>query len=135
MNKIAKIPSIILIASILLFGNASILKSSGILSNEIRAVEVAVNGDIYLHLFASLILGFFCRLATKRNLFLGLPSTTIFVLLLVILDESIQFFIPSREFSWLDMQVNVLGVLFGTYFINLILWRKKISEYCINKIN
>lgn len=124
MGKIAKMPFTILIASVLLFGSASIFKSSGILGNEIRAVEIAIHGAIYLHLFASLLLGIFCRLATKQNLCLALPPTTVFVLLLVILDESIQFFIPSRQFSWLDMQVNVFGVLLGTYFTNAVLCHK-----------
>lgn len=122
MGKIAKLPFTILIASVLLFGSASIFKSSGILGNEIRTVEIAIHGAIYLHLLASLLLGIFCRLATKQNLCLALPPTTVFVLLLVILDESIQFFIPSRQFSWLDMQVNVFGVLLGTYFTNAVLW-------------
>ncbi|MDD9156060.1 VanZ family protein [Aliivibrio sp. S4TY2] len=122
MGKIAKMPFTILITSVLLFGSASIFKSSGILGNEIRTVEIAIHGAIYLHLFASLLLGIFCRLATKQNLCLALPPTTVFVLLLVILDESIQFFIPSRQFSWLDMQVNVFGVLLGTYFTNAVLW-------------
>ncbi|RYU67909.1 hypothetical protein ERW51_10820 [Aliivibrio finisterrensis] len=124
MGKIAKMPFTILIASVLLFGSASIFKSSGILGNEIRTVEIAIHGAIYLHLFASLLLGIFCRLATKQNLCLALPPTTVFVLLLVILDESIQFFIPSRQFSWLDMQVNVFGVLLGTYFTHAVLWHK-----------
>lgn len=122
MSKIDKVPFIILVMSVVLFGSASILKSSGILGSEIRSVEVAIHGAIYLHLFASLLLGCFCRLATKHNLYLGIPPTTLFVILLVVVDESMQFFIPSRQFSWLDMQVNVFGVLMGTYFINALFW-------------
>lgn len=106
---------------IFLFGSASIFKSSGILGNEIHSVEIAINGAIYLHLCASLLLGAFCRLATKHNICLGLPPTTILLVLLVIIDESLQFFIPLRQFSWLDMLVNVFGVLAGTYTINVIL--------------
>ena len=120
MGKIAKMPFTILIASVLLFGSASIFKSSGILGNEIRTVEIAIHGAIYLHLFASLLLGICCRLATKQNLCLALPPTTVFVLLLVILDESIQFFIPSRQFSWLDMRPH-------NDLLNLLAWHTRTS--------
>jgi len=131
VGKIAKIPFIILIASVLLFGGASALKSSGILGDQIRAIEVTMHGAIYLHLCASLLLGIFCRLATRHNLCLGLPVTSIFVLLLVIIDESLQFFIPLRQFSWLDMLVNVCGILAGTYIINVILrLRSNIKLLC-----
>lgn len=121
MGKIDKTPFIILMLLVFLFGSASIFKSSGILGNKIHSVEIAINGAIYLHLFASLLLGTFCRLATKHNICLGLPPTTILLVLLVTIDESLQFFIPLRQFSWLDMLVNIFGVLTGTYIMNMIL--------------
>ncbi|MDD9175001.1 VanZ family protein [Aliivibrio sp. S2TY2] len=131
MGKIAKIPFIILIASVLLFGGASFLKSSGVLIDQIRDIEATMHGSIYLHLCASLLLGIFCRLATRRNLCLGLPITSIFILLLVIIDESLQFFIPLRQFSWLDMLVNACGILAGTYIMNGILrLRSNINILC-----
>ncbi|MGF1766059.1 VanZ family protein [Enterovibrio makurazakiensis] len=120
MANISKGPFLTLIFLVLLFGSASTLKSFGILGNQVRATELMVGGAIYLHLCGALLLGMLCRLTTQRNLCLGLPFTTLFVLALVALDESIQSLIPSRHFSWLDMTVNVLGVLSGTFFCSAI---------------
>ncbi|MDD9174999.1 hypothetical protein PVK63_08835 [Aliivibrio sp. S2TY2] len=53
MGKIAKIPFIMPIASVLLFGGASAFKSSGVLGDQIRTIEVRMHGAIYLHLYAS----------------------------------------------------------------------------------
>ncbi len=77
-------------------------------------------GAIYLHMVGSFTLGVLCRLASSKGIILGLPVTTLFVLFLVVLDESLQAQIPSRQFSWLDMTVNVFGLLLGTYFCSVI---------------
>lgn len=77
-------------------------------------------GAIYLHMVGSFTLGVLCRLASSKGIILGLPVTTLFVLFLVVLDESLQAQIPSRQFSLLDMTVNVFGVLLGTYFCSAI---------------
>ncbi|PKF50999.1 VanZ family protein [Enterovibrio nigricans] len=78
----------------------------------------------------SFILGTLCRLTTQRKSSFGLPPATLFVLVLVVLDESIQSLIPSRQFSWLDMAVNVFGALAGTYFCSVIamIWSKIIAS-------
>ena len=120
MAKVSKVPLSILVVFVVLFGSASVLKSVGILGDQVRATEVMIGGAIYLHLCGSFILGMLCRLTTEENVFLRLPSTTLFVLMLLVTDESLQSLIPSRQFSWLDMTVNVVGVLAGTYFCSVI---------------
>ncbi|MDD1782382.1 VanZ family protein [Enterovibrio sp. ZSDZ35] len=120
MSNVSKGPLFALVVFVTLLGCASVLKSAGILAEQIRATEVLMGGDIYLHLCGSFILGMLCRLTTQRKICFGLPPATLFVLVLVVLDESLQSLIPSRQFSWLDMAVNVVGVLFGTYFCSVI---------------
>lgn len=121
MDNVAKAPLVILIVSVFAFGSASILKSSNILAEEIRSIELIMGGSIYLHLCASFFLGGLCRLVTQKNLWLALPPTTLIVLTLIMLDECMQQLIPARHFSWLDMLANIIGVLSGTYFVNAIL--------------
>ncbi|KKD59387.1 hypothetical protein RN22_15835 [Grimontia sp. AD028] len=120
MYSVHKAPFFILIAMLSFLGGASVLKSAGIWGNHIKATELMIGGAIYLHMFGSVALGILCRLASSKGIILGLPVTTLFVLILVVLDESLQSQIPSRQFSWLDMIVNVFGVLLGTYFCSLI---------------
>ncbi|MGR5130763.1 VanZ family protein [Vibrio alfacsensis] len=121
MDNVAKMPLVILVVSVFAFGSASVLKSSNILAEEIRSIEVAMGGSLYLHLCASFFLGGLCRLVTQKNLWLALPPTTLSVLALIMLDEGMQQLFPSRHFSWLDMLANIIGVLSGTYFVNAIL--------------
>ncbi|MBV7299596.1 hypothetical protein [Enterovibrio paralichthyis] len=120
MHSVQKVPFFILVAMLSLLGAASVLKSTGIFSIHVRETELMVGGAIYLHMVGSFTLGMLCRLASSKGIVLGLPSTALFVLLLVVLDESLQSQIPSRQFSWLDMTVNVFGVLLGTYFCSAI---------------
>ncbi|WP_368664806.1 VanZ family protein [Grimontia celer] len=79
-----------------------------------------IGGDIYLHFIASFFLGQLCWLTTQRTSHFRLSIPTLTVLVLVVLDESLQYLIPSRQFSWLDMTVNVFGVLLGTSFCSAI---------------
>ncbi|MGR5483271.1 VanZ family protein [Vibrio sp. PID17_43] len=121
MDRISKVPLIILIVSIFVFGGASVFKSSGLFFEQIRTIETTIGGSIYLHLCASFFMGGFCRLVTKKNLLFALPPTTLVAFALVMIDELLQLFIASRGFSWMDILANLLGVLLGTYFVNIIM--------------
>ncbi|WP_028024947.1 VanZ family protein [Enterovibrio calviensis] len=120
MANVSKGPFITLFFFVLLFGSASVLKSADILGDQVREAEIMMGGAIYLHLCGSFFLGILCRLTSRSSRCFGLPLPALFVLILVVLDESIQSLIPSRQFSWLDMTVNVFGVLSGTYFCSVI---------------
>ncbi|CZF80052.1 VanZ like family protein [Grimontia celer] len=120
MANVSKYPLLMLVVFVILFGSASVLKSFGIFANQVRATEVMIGGDIYLHFIASFFLGQLCWLTTQRTSHFRLSIPTLTVLVLVVLDESLQYLIPSRQFSWLDMTVNVFGVLLGTSFCSAI---------------
>jgi VanZ family protein len=98
-------------------GLASLLKSMGVFSQQIALTEFFVGGDKPLHLMVSTALSVasvWCT-APNRRLFgrgaFGWP--TLLLLILVISDETSQYFLPRREFSFLDMSVNLTGVVVG----------------------
>ncbi|MDD1792977.1 VanZ family protein [Enterovibrio sp. ZSDZ42] len=120
MANVSKVPLSILVVFVVIFGSASVLKSADILGDQVREAEIMIGGAIYLHLCGSFFLGILCRLTSKSNRCFGLPLPTLFVLMLLVADESLQSLIPSRQFSWLDMTVNVFGLLSGTFFCSAI---------------
>ncbi|WP_295891646.1 hypothetical protein [uncultured Vibrio sp.] len=105
---------------IALLGGASVSKSIGIFSHKIREIELAIGGAIYLHMVGAFTLGALAFLSSSRQTTFGISRNSFIVLCLIVLDESLQFHFPNRQFSWLDMTVNVCAVLSGNYFVWLI---------------
>ncbi|MEZ9233747.1 hypothetical protein AB4259_22060 [Vibrio amylolyticus] len=110
------IASSLFYAVILLLGSASVFKSAGLFNHSIRQVELALGGAVYLHLIGAVVLGFIAHLSSCRTFLFGISLNAVLLMILVVIDESLQYVIPARHFSWLDMSVNVIGVLAGNYF-------------------
>ncbi|RTZ18665.1 VanZ family protein [Vibrio penaeicida] len=90
-----------------LVGSLSILQSIGLLSGDLRyAIQ---HYDLAFHFSFAFILGFTATLASKvtRKPLLSL------LLLLMLIDEFSQIWIPSRQFSWVDLSCNIFGCLGG----------------------
>jgi polysaccharide biosynthesis protein VpsQ len=117
-------------------GLTSLLKSMGIFAQQIAFTEYYVGGDKHLHLMVSTTLSFasvWCTPPQLRKFFAGLFGLpTLLLLILVISDETSQYFLPRREFSLLDMSVNITGVISG---VVLFLFYEKVlkSEWFAKK--
>ncbi|WP_432455675.1 MULTISPECIES: VanZ family protein [unclassified Agarivorans] len=92
----------------------SVLKSLGWFSLSLWRLEIALGGDKMTHLIFSylctiaLLFGF-CRFGKAHR-----ERVRRFILLLILVfavDENLQRFIPTREFSWTDLISNLFGIL------------------------
>jgi glycopeptide antibiotics resistance protein len=104
-------------------GSASALKSIGANVTLLKHIEQALGGAIFLHAIIALFLGIVAQLTSPyswRKLPLGLSISVLPILALVTVDECLQYFIASRHFAWLDMAVNVVGVLCGALCVALL---------------
>jgi hypothetical protein len=106
----------LLVGCVFIAGSTSLVKSMGMMIVPVKQLEQSLGGAIYLHALIALSLGAIAQLTSPsvwRWLPLGLSIAVVPLTFLVVLDESLQYFIPTRYFAWLDMGVNVLGVLSG----------------------
>jgi len=106
-------------------GTTSVLKSAGILSHQISELEWSVGGDKHLHFLIASTLGFVSVWMTPKNnrkIFGLCGFVTLFLYLAVITDEFSQYYLPRREFSFLDMAMDVSGVSFGVIVYALLSW-------------
>jgi VanZ family protein len=104
-------------------GSASALKSIGANVTLLKHAEQTLGGAIFLHAIIALFLGIVAQLTSPcswRNLPMGLSISVLPILALVTVDESLQYFIPSRHFAWLDMAVNLVGVFSGALCVALL---------------
>lgn len=96
---------------------ASFMKSSAQYSTAINHVEVMVGGDEILHCIVAFFLVVFSlwctplahRLWLERKV--GVP--TLIVVIAIIIEEISQIWLPRREFSLLDLQAELVGILLG----------------------
>ncbi|NOH79913.1 VanZ family protein [Vibrio sp. RE86] len=107
----------LLLVLVIVGGLASMAKTFGVLGDVVRDIELLLGGDWALHALLASFLGLTASWATPkqwlhRSFFLMSPVTFV-VLLLVVIDESLQAFNPQREFSALDMLINITGVTTG----------------------
>lgn len=127
------------LAVIGLGGCASLAKTLGWFSGWMSQVETRVGGDIVMHLTVATLLGIAAcwaglddktslserpkRLFVSRRQFALLALS----LLLVSLDEGLQYFAPTRTFSLSDWLANVCGLTLGVALFQLFnicrLWR------------
>ncbi|WP_143698139.1 VanZ family protein [Vibrio sp. qd031] len=114
---------LLLVFCVIAAGGASALKSIGANVSLIKHVEHTLGGAIFLHAIIALFLGIVAQLTSPyswRKLPVGLSMSVLPILVLVTLDESLQYFIPARHFAWLDMAVNIAGVLSGALCVALL---------------
>ncbi len=98
-------------------------KSMGLFINVVKQAEQSLGGAIYLHIVIATSLGMLAQLCTPwrwSTLVLGLSPFVPVLMLLVSLDEFSQYFIDTRNFAWLDLAVNNIGVLAGALIIALL---------------
>lgn len=117
----------VFVVLLLLGGGASIAKSSGFFLPQIGFAEYFVGGHQYLHLIVATVLSFLAVWSTspkaKKFLFNSVGWPSILLLILVITDELLQFYLPSRHYSLIDMSINVFGIIAGIFiytFVSLI---------------
>ncbi|MDG3088247.1 VanZ family protein [Vibrio hannami] len=105
-------------------GGASLAKSSGLFLPQIGFAEVYVGGHQYLHLIVALTLSFVAVWSTlpeeRKFIFGSFGWPTIALLLLVAVDELLQYFLPSRHFSLIDLSINILSVLSGVFIYKIL---------------
>ncbi|GAB2643256.1 VanZ family protein [Vibrio panuliri] len=122
--------AILLLLIAVVAGCASLAKSLNYYSDVVVSIEQMLGGDWALHAIFALVLGFTAHWATPVDYFYyrrfcAAPLLAL-ILFLVVVDEFMQAFIPHREFSWLDLSINVVGLLVGGFLYRLYLYRKGI---------
>ena len=84
------------------------------LATTIREIEVVSNNwDKLNHIFAFILLYILLSVGYEKRVFINV----LFLLLYGILIEVIQYFIPNREFSILDIFADLVGIFIGYLFI------------------
>lgn len=109
---------VILPFSLVLFGGlASMAKTFNVHGQSVRELEVMLGGDAVLHAIVAILLGLSACWATPkyfyRHRWFRLPPLLIIMVFLVCSDELLQAVMPRREFSWLDLAINLSGLLVG----------------------
>lgn len=106
-------------------GLASLAKTFDLLSGFIMKIEGQVGGDIVLHLLVATLLGISACWAGREPKLVSsvietpwVPSQKQFGLIslsavLISLDESMQYFAPTRTFSIHDWLANMFGLFIG----------------------
>ena len=120
---------IILFSLIFLGGLASLAKSLDIYGDSVRSFEVTVGGAWVLHTVIASLLGFVAAWSTPKPYYyqwnnLPISPWVIIMIVMVVTDEMTQAFNPLRQFSMLDMSINVACVLTGATLYYLTSWHK-----------
>lgn len=99
-------------------GMASMAKSFDIYGYAVVNVEHQVGGDRMLHMIVSTALGFVAAWATPKRFYqtAKVPvSPWVWLLLFAVsIDEFSQAYFPLREFSLVDLAINLCGVSVGS---------------------
>lgn len=100
----------------------SALRSLGFFIHDIYWFQEALGGDKVTHvLMGSMLFVAILLLITKVRLFVAFCSLSLFL----ILEECLQLFHPSREFSFVDMGMSLLGVTVAT--LVFVLYRNAVN--------
>ena len=116
---------ILLMILVLIGASASMAKTFNFQGHLVKNVEVMLGGDWALHAVLAFALGFLaCWAAPKHHFergFFHFPPLLVLMFAFVCIDEGLQAFSPLRAFSWWDLLINVVGLLFGSivYRLNL----------------
>jgi len=91
------------------------------LSTTVREIEIVTNNwDKSNHFFAFFILYYFLYFGYKKKFAINM----IILLSFAIQVEIVQYFIPGRTFSILDIIADVIGIIFGYLIIMIYLFIK-----------
>lgn len=108
---------LLLLCAIALVSAASLAKSLGWYEYAVTEIEDWVGGAWVLHLCVATSLGFIASWATPKRYFkqatLPISPWVWMLLVIVTFDEITQFFNSNRYFSFIDMSINIVGVLTG----------------------
>ncbi|HAS63618.1 MAG TPA: VanZ family protein [Vibrio sp.] len=117
----------VLFTLVCIAGAASLAKSFNYHGNVVSQVEFLLGGAWVLHGIVAFSLGFVAHWATPRyyfrNIGFRVPPLLMLILVAVIIDEALQAFIPRREFSTVDLSINISGLMLGALLHRL--WLKK----------
>jgi len=98
-------------------------KSWDIYGDAVRSIEVSVGGAWVLHTVIATVLGFVAAWATPKAYYaqssIPVSPWVLLLVLMVTTDELLQAFNPLREFSLLDMSINVICVVMGALLYRL----------------
>lgn len=94
----------------------SLIKSFGAHPAFMQGLEHFMGNDTVLHFSLAATLGVcsgWLSILMRRPIFLV-------VVVALVIDEALQFWLPTREFSWSDMSANVFGCLSGVLVVALV---------------
>ncbi|WP_194436496.1 VanZ family protein [Vibrio fluminensis] len=115
---------------VLIGASASLTKSFSLHGGVVSQFEVTMGGDWVLHALMAFALGWTANWATPITYFryYGFRVTPLLVMMLLFVsaDEILQAFVPTREFSWLDLIINIAGLIVGALTHRLWLRSKNI---------
>ncbi|ROV59255.1 VanZ family protein [Vibrio ponticus] len=99
---------------------ASIAKSLQLQNGIVSQFEYMAGGDLVMHAVMALLLGWAANWSTPTCYFryygfFRLTPLLALMLLAVSIDETLQAFISTRQFSLLDLCVNIGGLLIGAF--------------------
>lgn len=110
---------LLLVALVVIGGCASLAKSFNVYGQLVLDMEALVGGDWVMHLIVSTTLGFFASWATPKHYFqtarIPVSPWVGLLLIAVTVDEFSQLYFPSRQFSFVDLGINLSGVLLGSF--------------------
>lgn len=99
-------------------GMASLAKSFDFYGHAVIDVEHLVGGDRVLHMIVSTTLGFVAAWATPKSFYqyskVPISPWVWLLLVAVSIDEFSQAYFPLREFSLVDLAINLSGVTMGS---------------------
>lgn len=123
ITRIASIGWIIFIISL------SAAKSFGFGAWLWGGIEGWLGGNRIMHFIMAGIMSLLCLLAVPERFQRNKPNPVIMVLLMgCIIDEFLQYFIPSRNFSVWDAVASCAGVLL--FSMPVLWWRRKQDTLC-----
>ena len=109
----------VLFSVIGLGASASLAKSLDIYGHAVDGVVYLVGGDKVLHSIVAVTLGFVASWATPKSYYQysSIPFSPWVGLLLVAvsIDEFSQAYFPTRSFSWIELGINLTGVMMGSF--------------------
>jgi VanZ family protein len=91
------------------------LADVGLLGPVVSGVHAIPMGDKVCHLVLAAVLGHLAAAFPGAPRLGGVPSGTVFVAVVALLEESSQRFIPGRTFDLLDLAADAIGIALGTW--------------------
>tara|TARA_Y100001956_G_C4109138_1_gene181509 strand:+ start:881 stop:1294 length:414 start_codon:yes stop_codon:yes gene_type:complete len=110
---------LLLVTLFLAGGSASLAKSFDVHGQVVIGLEHMVGGDWAMHLIVATTLGFFAAWSTPKTFYqysrVPFSPWVGLLLIAVTIDEFSQLYFPLRQFSFVDLGINISGVLMGSF--------------------